>query len=88
MTLRVISKCFLSQLSQQITLDQWQQGDDIFTDAPQTPKVDLVPCFPDDFWSYLEGFDEYSSEHLDFSMKMIINHRCAQVLIGVRTLFS
>jgi hypothetical protein len=31
----------------------------------QTPKDDLVPCFPDDFRSYLEGFDEYSSEHLD-----------------------
>jgi hypothetical protein len=55
------------QLSRQIIFDfdQWQQGDDIFTDAPQTPKVDLVPCFPDDFRSYLECFDEYSSEHLD-----------------------
>jgi hypothetical protein len=51
-----------SQLSLQVTFDfnQWQQGDDIFTDAPQTPKVDLVPCFPDDFRSYLEDFDEYS----------------------------
>jgi hypothetical protein len=29
------------------------------------PKVDLVPCFPDDFQSYLECFEEYSSEHLD-----------------------
>ena len=28
-------------------------------------KVDLVPCFPDIFRSYLEDFDEYSSEHLD-----------------------
>jgi hypothetical protein len=55
---------FPLQLSQQ-ALDQRQQGDEIFTDAPQTPKVDLVPCFPDDFWSYLECFDEYSSEHLD-----------------------
>jgi hypothetical protein len=54
------------QLSQQ-ALDQWQQGDEIFTDAPQTPKVDRVPYFPDDFRSYLEGFDDYSSEHLDLS---------------------
>jgi hypothetical protein len=56
-----------SQLSQQVTLDfgQWQQGNDMITDAFQTPKVDLVPYFPDDFWSYLEDFDEYSSEHLD-----------------------
>jgi hypothetical protein len=56
-----------SQLSLQVNFDfdQWQQGDDIFIDAPQTPKVDLVPCFPDDFRSYLEGFDEYSFDHLD-----------------------
>jgi hypothetical protein len=54
------------QLSQQ-ALDQWQQGDEIFTDAPQTPKVDQVPYLPDDFRSYLEAFDEYSSEHLDLS---------------------
>jgi hypothetical protein len=59
------SQLLPSQLSRQITFDFWQQGDDIFTDAPQTPKDDLVPCFLDDFWSYLEGFDEYSSEHLD-----------------------
>jgi hypothetical protein len=61
------SQLFPSQLSQQITFDfdQCQQGDDLFTDAPQTPKVDLVPCFPNDFRSYLEGFDEHSSEHLD-----------------------
>jgi hypothetical protein len=50
-----------------ITFDLWQQGDDIFTDAPQAPKVDLVPYLPDDFRSYLEAFDEYSSEHLDLS---------------------
>jgi hypothetical protein len=58
-----------SQLSQHDTFDfdQWKQGDDIFTHTFQTPKDDLVPCFPDDFRSYLEGFDEYSSEHLDSS---------------------
>ena len=33
--------------------------------TPQTPKVDQVQYFPDDFRSYLEAFDEYSSEHLD-----------------------
>ena len=33
---------FPLQLSQQIILHQWQQGDEIFTDAPQTPKVDQV----------------------------------------------
>jgi hypothetical protein len=52
------------QLSQQ-ALDQWQQGDEIFTDAPQTPKDDLMLCFPNDFRSYLEDFDDCSSEHLD-----------------------
>jgi hypothetical protein len=61
------SQLLPSQLSQQIIFDfdQWQQGDDIFIDAPRTPKVDLAPCFPDDFRSYLEYFDEYPSEHLD-----------------------
>jgi hypothetical protein len=53
-----------SHLSQQ-TLDQWQEGDEIFTNAPQKPKVDQVQYLPDDFQSYLEAFDEYSSEHLD-----------------------
>jgi hypothetical protein len=58
---------FPLQLSQQVTLnfDQWKQGDDIITDTFQTPRVDLVPYSPDDFRSYLEDFDEYSSEHLD-----------------------
>jgi hypothetical protein len=36
-----------------------------FTDAPQTPKDDLMLCFPNDFRSYLEDFDDCSSEHLD-----------------------
>jgi hypothetical protein len=52
------------QLSQQ-ALDQWQQGDEIFTNSPQKPKVDQVQYLPDDFWSYLEAFDEYSSKNLD-----------------------
>ena len=42
---------FPLQLSQQVTLDQWQQRDEIFTDAPQTPKVDQVPRLPDTFQS-------------------------------------
>jgi hypothetical protein len=55
------------QISQQVTLDfdQWQQGNDMITDAFQTPKVDLVPYFLDDLQSYLEDFDEYSPEDLD-----------------------
>jgi hypothetical protein len=56
------------QLSQQ-ALDQRQQGDEIFIDAPQTPKVDQVPYLPDDFRSYLEVFDDYPSEHLDLPSK-------------------
>jgi hypothetical protein len=53
------------QLSQQITFDQWQQGDEVFTCTFQKTKDDLVPYFSDDFQSYLEIFDEYPSEHLD-----------------------
>jgi hypothetical protein len=53
------------QLSQQITSDQWQQGDEVFTCTFQKTKDDLVPYFSDDFQSYLEIFDEYPSEHLD-----------------------
>jgi hypothetical protein len=52
------------QLSQQITYDQWQQGDEVFTCSFQNTKDDLVPCFSDDFQSYLEMFDEYT-EHLN-----------------------
>jgi hypothetical protein len=52
------------QLSQQ-ALDQWQQGDKIFTDTPQMPKVDQVHRLPKKFWSYLYAFDDYSSDHLD-----------------------
>jgi len=50
------------QSSQKIIL-QWQQGDEILT--LQKPKDDPVPCFPDDFRSYLEDFDDCSSEHWD-----------------------
>jgi hypothetical protein len=53
------------QLSQQITFDQWQQGDEISTCTFQKDKDDPTPCFPDNFQSYLEIFDEYPSEHLD-----------------------
>jgi hypothetical protein len=52
------------QLSQQITYDQWQQGDEVFTCSFQNTKDDIVPCFSDDFQSYLEMFDEYA-EHLN-----------------------
>jgi hypothetical protein len=53
------------QLSQQITSNQWQQGDEIFTCTFQKTKDDLVHYSTDDFQSYLEIFDEYPSEHLD-----------------------
>jgi hypothetical protein len=54
------------QLSYDITkFDDWQQGDDMVTDLFQTPKDDLVLYSPNDFRSYLEDFDDYSSEHLD-----------------------
>jgi hypothetical protein len=76
------------QLSQQFTNDQWQQGDEVFTCSFQNTKDDLVPYLSDDFQSYLEMFDEYTVEHLDPFMKMIANHRYAQVLIQVRTLFA
>jgi hypothetical protein len=52
------------QLSQQITYDQWQQGDEVFTCSFQNTKDDLVPYLSDDFQSYLEMFDEYD-EHLN-----------------------
>jgi hypothetical protein len=53
------------QLSQQVTYDQWQQGDEVFTCSLQNTKDDLVPNLSDDFQSYLEMFDEYLTEHLD-----------------------
>jgi hypothetical protein len=51
------------QLSQQLTYDQWQQGDEVFTCNFQNTKGDLVPYLSDDFQSYLEMFDEYA-EHM------------------------
>jgi hypothetical protein len=56
---------FPLQLSRQITYDQWQQGDEVFTCSFQNTKDDLVPYLSDDFQSYLEMFDEYLTEHLD-----------------------
>jgi hypothetical protein len=52
------------QLSQQLTYDQWKQGDEVFTCSFQNTKDDLVPYLSDDFRSYLEMFDEYA-EHLN-----------------------
>ena len=45
--------------------DVWQQDDDITIEFSQAPKDDPVQSSPNDFRSYLEDFDEYSSEHLD-----------------------
>jgi hypothetical protein len=55
------------QLSYEVTnsFDIWQQGDDMITNLFQTPKDGLVICSSNDFWSYLEDFDEYSFEQLD-----------------------
>jgi hypothetical protein len=53
-------------LSQQITSEQWQQGDEVFTCTFHETKDDLVPLSSDCFQSYLEFFDEYPSKHLDY----------------------
>jgi hypothetical protein len=53
------------QLPQQISFDQWQQGDEVFTCSLQNTKDDSVPYLSDEFQSYLEMFDEYPTEHLD-----------------------
>jgi hypothetical protein len=53
------------QLSQKITSEQWQQGDEVFTCTFQKTKDDLVPFSFDYFQSYLEFFYEYPSKHLD-----------------------
>jgi hypothetical protein len=54
------------QLSYDITkFDDWQKGDDMVTNLFQTPKDDLVLYSPNDFRSYLEDFDDYSSDKLD-----------------------
>jgi hypothetical protein len=52
------------QLPQQISFDQWQQGDEVFTCSIQNTKDDLLSFLSDDFQSYLEMFDEYA-EHLN-----------------------
>ena len=50
------------QLPRKITFDQWQQRDEVFTHTIQRTKDDPTPY---DFRSYLEDFDDCSSEHLD-----------------------
>jgi hypothetical protein len=62
---------FPLQLSYEVTtnFDIWKQGDDVVAYAFQAPKGDLVLCYPNDFWSYLEDFDEHSFEHLDLFHK-------------------
>jgi hypothetical protein len=88
MTRRIISSCCPCSCHSRFTYDQWQQGDEVFTCSFQNTKDDLVPYLSDDFQSYLEMFDEYPAEHLDPFMKMIANHRCAQILIQVKTSFA
>jgi hypothetical protein len=56
-------------LPQQISFDQWQQGDEVFTCRFQNIKDDPVPYLSDEFQSYLEIFDEYPTEHLDPTYK-------------------
>jgi hypothetical protein len=55
------------QLSYEVTTNSniWQQGDDLATNVFQAPKDNLLLCYPDDFQSYLEDFDEYSFENLN-----------------------
>jgi hypothetical protein len=72
---------FPLQLSQQITSNQWQQGDEIFTQTFQKTKDDLVPYSPDDFQSYLETLMSTLLSTWTLFMKMIANHHCAQILI-------
>jgi hypothetical protein len=76
------------QLSQQITSNQWQQGDEIFTQTFQKTKDDLVPYSPDDFQSYLETLMSTLLSTWTLFMKMIANHHCAQILIQARTSFA
>jgi hypothetical protein len=52
------------QLPQQISFDQWQKGDEVFTCSIQNTKDDLLPLSSDVCQSYLEMFDEYA-EHLN-----------------------
>jgi hypothetical protein len=56
---------FHLHLSHEVTnnFDIWQQEPDLI----QIPKDDLVLFSPINFRSYLEDFDDYTSEHLDLS---------------------
>jgi hypothetical protein len=52
------------QLPQQISFDQWQKRDEVFTCSIQNTKDDLLPLSSYVCQSYLEMFDEYA-EHLN-----------------------
>jgi hypothetical protein len=47
------------------SFDIWRQGDDVVANDYQSPKGDLALCSHNDFWSYLEDFDYYSSKNLN-----------------------
>jgi hypothetical protein len=53
------------QLSQQATLTSGNKEMRFLPMLPKHPRLTKYHIFPDDFRSYLEAFDEYSSEHLD-----------------------
>jgi hypothetical protein len=76
------------QLSQQITYDQWQQGDEVFTCSFQNTKDDLVPFFQMIFSLTLRCLMSTLLSTWTLFMKMIANHRYAQILIQVKTLFA
>jgi len=46
-------------------LDVWKQGDDMITYLFQPPRDDFLQHSNNYFWSFLGGFDMYSSKHLD-----------------------
>jgi hypothetical protein len=59
------SQKFPLPLSREVNkkFDIWQQEHDMITNFIQTPKDDLMLCSPNNLCSYLEDFDDYSSEH-------------------------
>jgi hypothetical protein len=61
MILRVISSCFLYNYHSRLLLTNGNK-EMRFLHILFYP----VPCFPDHFQSYLEGFDEYPSKDLDY----------------------
>jgi hypothetical protein len=86
MKLKFIFNCFLYNNHMiTIDLDVWKQEDDMIIDLFQPPKDELSHILMMIFGHILGGLIHIILSTWIYSMKKIFNHRCAPILMRVRT---